>query len=182
MYLECNTVTLFKANRTMSSANVRVFSWTPVLIRSPQSPLSLQRKQIGPIIIRYFVRSEIYFEVFKYSHWTFCMQDVSETLGQTSVANFAHQNRGEKFLMCPRTHFPRYSPKLSPDPSPFDPYLWRQCKALVYSLQLKTKRRFNRPGTSESLRQSVIRRVHACIDLGGGRMTICCEFWLDKLW
>jgi len=35
------------------------------------------------------------------------MQDVSETLGQNSMANFARQNRGEKIPInvCPRTHF-----------------------------------------------------------------------------
>ena len=170
---------------------------TSILIRSLQSPLSVQRIQIGPIIIRYFVRSEIILEVIKYGHRTFCVQNVSETLRQNWVANFAHQNGGggwggEKIPIdiCPRKHFPRYSPKLSPDPSTFDSYLWGQCKAQVYLTPVKKEVTlhqslstiFNCPGTPESLRQSVIRRVHACIDLCGGRLTICCELWLAKLW
>ena len=39
------------------------------------------------------VRSENCVKVSNYSHQIFCMQDVSETLGQNSVANLANQKR-----------------------------------------------------------------------------------------
>lgn len=71
-------------------------------------------------------------------------------------------------------------PPRSPDLNPLDFYLWGHLKALVYAVPINNaemlrERIFaacesirNRPGIFERVRQSMTRRVYACIESGGG--------------
>ncbi|KAM0730400.1 hypothetical protein ACS0PU_002729 [Formica fusca] len=66
-----------------------------------------------------------------------------------------------------------------PDINPLD-YLWGHLKTLVYAVEITNEEKLhqrivdacktirNRHGIFERVRQSVIRRVHACIETGGG--------------
>jgi hypothetical protein len=77
------------------------------------------------------------------------------------------------------THFYRYSPTTR-YLSPLHFYLRRQWKTVAYSNPIENKETLdqlifyacqtirNRPGTSQKVRQSIIKRLHMCTDLGGG--------------
>jgi len=80
----------------------------------------------------------------------------------------------------------------SADLKPLDFYLWGQVKpSSVFSVNWKWRAFINRifdvcqtirshPGTFESVRQSIIRSVHAGLIKMEDTLSVCCESWLDK--
>ncbi|KAJ4431746.1 hypothetical protein ANN_20350 [Periplaneta americana] len=77
-------------------------------------------------------------------------------------------------------------PARSPDLNPLDFYLWGHLKQLVYGADIPDQETLHRrvmeacetirhhPGVFERVRQSIIRRVHACLEARGGHF----EHWL----
>lgn len=77
-------------------------------------------------------------------------------------------------------------PARSPDLNPLDFYLWGHLKQLVYGADIPDQETLHRrvmeacetirhhPGVFERVRQSMIRRVHACLEARGGHF----EHWL----
>ena len=93
--------------------------------------------------------------------------------------SYAHQNKGRS--SCFRKHLVfDVQPARSRELNPLDFYLCGQLETLVYSAPTENEgtlrqRIFdacptirNGPGTFDRVRHPVIRRVHACMDSGGG--------------
>lgn len=75
---------------------------------------------------------------------------------------------------------PQFWPPRSPDLNPIDFFLWGHLKTLVYTTPVQSEEDLrnriedscrvirNTPGILERVRQSLIRRTNACIEVGGG--------------
>jgi hypothetical protein len=113
---------------------------------------------------------------------------------QNAWTNFkselTERKQGEKFTSAyvHKHLFFEVVPPRSPDLKPLNFYLWRHLKPTVYSASIDDEETLHqrdfdacrtirkRSGTLERVRQAMIRRVHACVDLGEDVLRFCCEF------